>query len=239
MQKKIVGIGGGKIKGWNFDTKDENQDLYETETIDKEIVKLSNKSNPKLLFIGTASKENPIYYQAIKHIYENLGCRVDVLEVLNRNNDIDKIRKTVLSSDIIYIGGGNTRFMLNEWKKIQLDKVLLEAYKQGVVMAGFSAGCYCWFKYNYELIEGLDIIKAINSVHYNEKSEEKIKEFYEVIKGENMTGIALENGIAIECIDDKYRIIKSIENAKAYRVRYINDEFITEELKENVEFSLN
>lgn len=238
MQKKIIGIGGGKVKSWNFDTKDENQDLYETEMIDKEIVKLSKKNNPKLLFVGTASRENPIYYQAIKKIYENLGCRVDVLEILNKNNDIDKIRKIVLSSDIIYIGGGNTKFMLNEWRNIQLDKVLLEAYSQGIVIAGFSAGCYCWFKYNYELIEGLGIIKAINCVHYNEKSEEKRKEFYEVIKEKNMIGIALENGTAIECIDDKYKIIKSIKSAKAYKIRYVNNEFMTEELKENVEFRL-
>lgn len=237
MIKKIVGIGGGQIKGWSFETKDEKQQLYETEKIDKEIVKIAGKNNPKLLFIGTASKENPIYYQAIKNIYEKLQCEVHVLEILNKKNDIEKIREEILSSDIIYIGGGNTRFMLNEWKKNQIDTILIEAYNKGIVMAGFSAGCYCWFKYNYELIEGLDIIQAINCVHYNEKSEEKIKEFYTTIKNKNMIGIALENGTAIECIDNQYKIIKSINNANAYKVTYVNNKLITEELKGNIVYT--
>ena len=38
---KIVLIGGGQIPNWNFETKDENQTKYETEKIDKEIVKMS------------------------------------------------------------------------------------------------------------------------------------------------------------------------------------------------------
>ena len=71
MDKKLVTIGGGLIKGYNFETKDDKQLFYQTESIDKEIVKLSNKKNPKLLFIGTASKENILYYKAIKNIYEN------------------------------------------------------------------------------------------------------------------------------------------------------------------------
>ena len=36
MAKNLVLIGGGEIKGWNFQTKDENQDLYQTE---KECIK--------------------------------------------------------------------------------------------------------------------------------------------------------------------------------------------------------
>ena len=44
--KKLVLIGGGEIgKG---------QTSYETENIDKEIVKMSEKENPNLLFIGLA-----------------------------------------------------------------------------------------------------------------------------------------------------------------------------------------
>ena len=51
MSKNLVLIGGGEIKGWNFKTKDSNQNLYQTEKIDKTIVSLSNKENPKLLLL--------------------------------------------------------------------------------------------------------------------------------------------------------------------------------------------
>lgn len=236
--KKIIAIGGGEIEGWSFKTKDDKQKLYQTESIDKEVVRLSQKSNPKLLFIGTASRENPIYFTAIKNIYEKLGCIVEPLIILEENVNIEAIKQKVLSSDIIYIGGGNTKFMLNEWKKVHLNDILLEAYNKGIVMSGFSAGCYCWFKYNYELIEGLDIIQAISCVHYNEKDETKRKEFYDTIKNNNMVGIALDNGTAIEYIDNKFKIIKSIKGANVYKITYINDRYITEKLKEEIEYKL-
>lgn len=230
MLKKLVTIGGGRIKGWNFDTKNSDQEIYETENIDKEIVKLSEKENPKLLFIGTASKENPIYFNAIKNIYEDLGCVAECLEIIS-NNDLGKIREKVLSSDIIYIGGGNTRFMLQEWERVGLKEILLEAYNKGIVMSGFSAGTYCWFKYNYELIEGFNLINAIVCVHYDEKSEEKKKQFFEVIKNNNMIGIALDNGTALEIINNRFKVIKSIENANAYIIKYVNGDIKIETIE--------
>lgn len=238
MLKKLVTIGGGKIKGWNFDTKDSNQEIYETENIDKEIVKLSEKEKPKLLFIGTASRENPIYFNAIKSIYEKLGCIVECLEIIN-NNEINKIKEKVLSADIIYIGGGNTRFMLQEWERVGLKEILLEAYNKGIVMSGFSAGTYCWFKYNYELIKGFDLINAIVCVHYDEKSEEKKKQFFEVIKNNNMIGIALDNGTALKIIDNKFKVIKSIENANAYIIKFANGEIEIKKIEEEKDYYIN
>ena len=53
MNQKIVAIGGGDFK------------TYKTLSIDKEIVKLSGKTNPKLLFIPTASSDSLAYINAI------------------------------------------------------------------------------------------------------------------------------------------------------------------------------
>ena len=233
MAKNLVLIGGGEIKGWNFQTKDENQDLYQTENIDKNIVKLTNKANPKLLFIGTASRENEHYFNAIKNIYSNLGCTTYFLKM----TDTDKVNK-ILNADIIYIGGGNTRFMLSEWNKVNLKQTLIEAYNKGTVISGFSAGTYCWFKYNYEMIKGFGVIDAIICVHYEDKSEEKINEFYANIEKTNLPGLALDNGVAIRYTEDYFEIIKSISTAKAYKITYINNEFIKEELFENIKYTL-
>lgn len=233
MSGNLVLIGGGEIKGWNFQTKDSNQDLYQTENIDKAIVKLSNKENPKMLFIGTASRENEYYYEAIKNIYTGLGCKVDSLKMTD--NDI---KTKILSSDIIYIGGGNTRFMLSEWEKINMKETLIEAYNKEIVIAGYSAGTYCWFKYNYEMIEGFGIIGAVICVHYEDKSEEKINEFYSNIKETNLPGLALDNGTAIKYLEDGFEIVKSINGAKAFKITYINNEYIKEELFENNKYIL-
>lgn len=233
MPKNLVLIGGGEIKGWNFQTKDSNQELYQTEKIDKKIVELSNKENPKMLFIGTASHEKEGYYEAIKNIYTKCGCLVDSLKMTDTN-----IKEKILGSDIIYIGGGNTKFMLAEWEKVNLKECLLEAYNKGIVVSGFSAGAYCWFKYNYEMIEGFGLIDAIICVHYEDKSEEKVNEFYNNIKLNKLPGIALDNGVAIKYSEKTFEIIKSIENANAYKITYTDGNFIKQELFENNIYTL-
>lgn len=235
----IIGIGGGEIRDWSFKTKDDNQKLYQTEKIDKEIVRLSNKENPKLLFIGTASRENPYYYKAIKNIYENLNCKVDNLELINKEINIKEIEEKILSSDIIYIGGGNTKFMFEKWKELGIDKIIIEAYNKGILMSGFSAGCYAYFNLNYEMLEGLNIINSIICVHYDEKSDEKKNQFFENIKKTNLLGIALDNGTAIKYNEDKtFEIIKSIENANAYIIRFENNKFEKIKLEENIKYNI-
>lgn len=216
--KKLVAIGGGQIPKWSFETRDNQQEKYETKEIDEEIVRLSNKQNPKLLFIGTASQENPYYFQAINGIYSNLNCYVSELRILNNEVTREEIENKILNTDIIYIGGGNTRYMLEQWKKYKIQNFFNEAYEKGIVMAGYSAGSYCMFEYNYELIQGMNWIEAINCVHYDEKSEKKKQQFKKNIIEKGKIGIALENGTALEVIENRYRIIKSIKTAKAYQI---------------------
>ena len=222
---KLVCIGGGEVPR----IKNGIQLPYETKEIDEEIVRLSEKQNPKLLFIGTASKDSHDYYLVIKKIYEDLGCIVSNLELLKENLDMNEVKNSILNTDIIYVGGGNTEFMLEKWRELGVDKFLVEAYNKGIVCSGLSAGSYCWFKLNYDLLEGLGIINAINCVHYEQKDKEAREKFYNVIKETRLDGIALENCVALEIVDDNMKIIKSNQERNAYKITYKNDE-ITEEI---------
>ena len=223
---KLICIGGGEVPR----IKNGIELPYETKEIDEEIVRISNKTNPKLLFIGTASKDSNNYFLAIKKVFEDLGCVVSNLELLKENLNMEEIKDSILNTDIIYIGGGNTRFMLEKWKELGVDKLLIEAYNKGIVCSGLSAGSYCWFKLNYDLIEGMGIINEVNCVHYEQKDEEARSKFYKVIKDTGIDGIALENCVAIEIIENKIKIIKSNKERNAYRITYKNNEFIEEVL---------
>lgn len=221
---KLVCIGGGEIPR----VKNEIQLPYETREIDEEIVRLSDKQNPRLLFIGTASTNSYGYFLVIKKIFEELGCIVSNLDLLNNTIDMKEVEKQILDTDIIYVGGGNTRFMLDKWREFGVDKLLLKAYEKGIVCSGLSAGSYCWFKYNYDLIEGLGIINAINCVHYDQKDDEAKNKFYNVVKDKGLVGIALDNCVALEIIDDNMKIIKSNKEKNAYKIRYFNNKIIEE-----------
>ena len=219
---KLVCIGGGEIPR----NKNGITLPYETEEIDKEIVKLSEKSNPKLLFIGTASSHSEEYFNVIKDIYTKLGCIVSNLDIINNKFDTETLESIVFDTDIVYVGGGNTRFMLEKWRECGLDKILKQAYEKNIVLSGLSAGSYCWFKYNYDLIEGLGLIDAINCVHYNIKDKESKNKFYNIIKDKNMIGYAIDNCVALRFIDNQVKVIRSDKKMHAYKVEYLNGDII-------------
>ena len=144
---------------------------------------------------------------------------------------MEEVKNSILNTDIIYVGGGNTRFMLEKWRELGVDTLLIEAYNKGIVCSGLSAGSYCWFKTNYDLIDGLGIINAVNCVHYEQKDEQARNKLYDVIKEIGLDGIALENCVALEIIDDKMKIVKSNNDRNAYKIIYKNGKFIEEIMK--------
>ena len=226
---KLMCIGGGEIPR----IKNGIQLPYETREIDEEIVRLSQKQNLKLLFIGTASSNSYDYFLVIKKLFEKLGCSVSNLDLLKENLDMEQVKEDILNTDIIYVGGGNTKFMLEKWRTLGVDNLLLEAYNKGIVCSGLSAGSYCWFKYNYDLLEGIGIVNAVNCVHYEQKDMEVKNKFYNVIKEKGLDGIALENCVALEIIDGEMKIIKSDSSKNAYKIAYDrnNSKFIEKIIK--------
>ena len=52
----------------------------------------------------------------------------------------------LLQQDVIYVGGGNTKSMLALWREWGVDRILRQAWQQGTVLSGVSAGAICWFE---------------------------------------------------------------------------------------------
>jgi len=240
--KKIIAIGGGEIGRVGYPV--------ETAEIDEEIIRLTGKAKPKLLFIPTASSDAPGYVEDVKrHFGGRLGCKVDALLLLREKLGKKTMTEKIMDADIIYVGGGNTLLMMKTWRKYGVDKLLKRAYRKGIVMAGLSAGSICWFrgglsdsvgknkddKINYGKVSGLGFIKALHSPHYDfEKARpEALKRIMQKTFG---VAIALENCAALEVLDDKYRIIISKPTAKAYAVFWKKGEYCKTEIKQVEEF---
>ncbi len=174
MTRKIVAIGGGEFLDG------------ETREIDSRILELVDKPKARMLFIPTASIDSVGYYESISGYFTNtIGfVMVDPLYVIGHDFDLDELRKTVFQYDAIYVGGGNTKLLLNEWRRIGLDIVLKEALYQGIVLSGISAGSICWFTQGNSdseiiagtsdkliKIDGLGFIDAFHCPHYNEPAQ--------------------------------------------------------------------
>jgi len=170
MRKAIVAIGGGDIR------------TRGTAAIDREIIRLSNKSHPKLLFIPTASYDSERYWKHVRQYFGKfLKCKTDALFLMRDRPSRDAIRAKILSADIIYVGGGNTLHMMRLWRRLNVGRCLKSAYKNGTVLTGISAGSICWFdsghsdslafyyprKWKYINVRGLGLVKGIHCPHYN------------------------------------------------------------------------
>src|SRR3989344_4848248 len=115
--------------------------------IDREIIRLTGKKRPRVLFIPTASSDSDGYFETVqKHFGRRLGCKVDALRVINEKLPRAEIERKVMSSDIVYVGGGNTLKMIRAWKSCGLDTILKKAWNKGIVLSGLSAGSICWFR---------------------------------------------------------------------------------------------
>ncbi|WP_338542371.1 Type 1 glutamine amidotransferase-like domain-containing protein [Paenibacillus tundrae] len=214
---RIVAIGGGEMR------------FHETLPIDRYIVEFSNIENPKLLFIPTASNDAQGYIDTVKAVYgEQLGCEVDTLCLVDQDISDEAIKNKILSSNIIYVGGGDNVKMMEIWRANKVDQYLKEAYAHNIVLSGLSAGSICWFLeghsnssietnrdgwWDREQVIGLGLIPANHCPHYNEDGHET---FDDNMLDKEVPGIALENNVAIVIDGDMYKIVKSNTESKAY-----------------------
>ena len=209
ITRKIVAIGGG-----GFTHESDN-------TLDQFFLDQCSKKKIKLGFLATASKDDVKKISLFYKKFENKNLE---LSHFNLTQKIDGFSSWILNKDIIYVGGGNTSFMLDIWRKNSLDKIFKKAYENGIVLAGVSAGAGCWFDWilsdsvgpGLKPLKGISLISGSCTPHSSE--EKRINQFELNIKnGELPPGLAIDDGVAVLFIDGKpSEVYSSRKNHKAY-----------------------
>ncbi len=203
--RKIVAIGGSK-------------DATPLDKINRYIVYLAQSENPRFLFIPTASNDNPSYIQKIHDQFQQFNVVFESLNLCTQQYSREQIRTMINNADIIYVGGGNTKMMMELWKKLHVDTMLLEAYQDGKVCCGLSAGAICWFKWGHSdsnsftaennaawdfiAVNGLGCVDAAICVHYDEPGRNGFDQMINEIGNVNY-GIAVENNNAVVVLDQQ------------------------------------
>ncbi|MBO9541079.1 peptidase E [bacterium] len=212
--KQIYAIGGG-----GFSLEPSNLAL------DKELLALSGKPKPKVCFISTASFDSGDYIDRFYRAFLTLDCEPSHLTVKIPN--VASVRDHVMAQDILYVGGGDVLNLFDQWQKTRFDLVIKEAYEAGIVLAGVSAGAFCWFEAGmtdsapgqFAPIKGLGLLKGSLCVHYDSEPERKMAYQRFMLRGLIDPGLALEDGVALHYVDGELRrAVSSREGAQAYRV---------------------
>ncbi len=108
----------------------------------KEFKKFYGETNGKsAVFIPTAANADgggTIYVKRQRRALEKLGIKTCVLDISVAESN--EITASLLNSDIIYIGGGNTFYLLQELKRSGADMIIKEQIALGKAYIGESAG---------------------------------------------------------------------------------------------------
>jgi peptidase E len=114
------------------------------ERLHRFILSLAREPRPRVCFLPTATGDNP---DAIARFYRaaaRLDCRPSDLPLFHR--EVSDLRAFLLAQDVIWVAGGNTANMLAIWRVHAVDAILREAWEDGIVLWGHSAGMNCWFE---------------------------------------------------------------------------------------------
>ncbi|MCL1891676.1 MAG: Type 1 glutamine amidotransferase-like domain-containing protein [Alphaproteobacteria bacterium] len=227
---KIIAIGGGDIGSRRLKDGVMFQYPVETTAIDKKIIEMSGKKNPRLLFVDTAGGYQwPSYQIAVdEHFGQELGCIISRLPLANEAPTEKEMRKVLDNTDIIYVGGGDTLFMLERWRATGFDKLLKEYGERGIILSGLSAGAVCWFDWadNEDHIDGdfskLEIFSALGFIkgwcfpHWDDKSDTEKQAIITLAKSHGILCYGVDNCAAIVFEDGKMSFVSSKQGAEVH-----------------------
>lgn len=191
--------------------------------LDRYILSLSMKTRPKICFIGTASGDSERYIKNYYKAYNKLSCIPIHLSLFKPSTrDFNSL---LLDQDIVHVGGGNTKNLLCLWKEWGLDLALKNAYKNGTVLSGMSAGMICWFEQGTtDSFGGLDPLKCLGllkgsaSPHFDSEVDRRPK-YVELIKSALLKGgLGLDDGVGALYLNEKLsKCVSSRRTANAYQ----------------------
>mgnify|MGYP004518211621 CR=1 FL=1 len=218
MDKIIVAIGGGEIKNKT------------TLKIDKYVADLAKKHSGEkranALFFGTASHDSMPYFNSFRKTYTSVfDIKAEVALLVYGEMNIEHIEEKIENADCIYVGGGDTVFMIDKWKETGIDKLLLKAYESGKIICGLSAGAICWFQNmytDYEIMrnesgeyamkKGMGVLEGTICPHYNERRQD----FFEtMLKKDIQKAYCIENDCAVVFVNGQPKEVVS-SGGKAY-----------------------
>jgi len=211
MQRHIVGLGGGG------DTEEQTLRLYDF------VLGLTGKPRPKVLYVPTAVMDSS---DGVVGFYERFHGRAERNHLLTFPWPPDDLRGLILSQDAICVSGGNTANMLAIWKAHGIDALLREAWENGIVLWGASAGMICWFEAGVTdsfgpKLSGMDCLGFLAGSacpHYDGEAERRPR-YRDLVDSGFPEGIAADDGVALHYVGaELHEIVTCRPGTSAYRV---------------------
>ena len=224
LEKKIIAIGGG---GFTHQSD---------EGLDDFVINQSANKNKKIGFLATASKDDKTKIDLFYKRFKNKNLE---LSHFNLTSNVVGFSKWIFDKQLIYIGGGNTAYMLELWKNYNLINIFKNAYEKGIILSGVSAGGVCWFDWiltdslgsEYKPLKGINLISGSCTPHSLENN--RMSQYQSEIKKNKLPpGVAIDDGVAVLFVNGVAKEVCSTrENCDAYFVDKNNKISLKEYIK--------
>jgi dipeptidase E len=223
---QIVAFGGG-----GFSIESHNTCL------DDHVLSLTGVARPRVCFLPTASGDADHYIVRFYRAFSAARCEPSHVTLFRRETGIVDPRRHLLEQDLIYVGGGSVVSLLAVWCAHGLDLALRQAWEDGVVLCGGSAGSLCWFAEAVSgfhggegrRVQGLGLLPWSNAVHYGEPGRRA--GYHDCVAGGMRAGYAATDGAALHFLGDELaEVVASRDDAHAYFVAAESEEVIEREL---------
>jgi dipeptidase E len=201
--------------------------------------KSATAREPRILFLPTASGDTTAQIAAFHARFADRHCVAEHLSLFRLHELRRPLREIVLSQDVLYVGGGSMRNLLAIWRAHDLDRLLIDAWRQGIVLAGISAGAMCWFEGGItrssgqpEPLAGLGLLEGSLTVHADGEPERLPVWLAAVRDGSLPGGWSLDDGVGLLFAGTRLqRIVSSRPGAGAQRVDQVAGELVRNRLQ--------
>lgn len=219
----IVALGGG-----GFSMEPGNP------LLDDFVLSLAPQRPARICFVPTASADSAPYLVRFYRAFSGRALATDLTifdttSLPRRPSNTAEIASFIAEQDIIYVGGGITANLLSIWRRHGLDKILRNAWVNGAILCGISAGMICWFQDGLTdsygklapLGDGLGFIAGSACPHYDGEKDRR-SAYHEAIAAGLPGGYAADDGVALHFRGaDLVDVVSSREEASAYRVELV------------------
>jgi dipeptidase E len=181
------------IGGHDFDRTAGNEALCDY------MLGLTVSDHPSVCLLPTASGDPEDQIMRFRRLVGERDCDLSVVSLFRLGAKPMDLAHHLLKQDLIYVGGGSLVNLLAIWRAHGIDAILREAWDEGIVLCGQSAGAMCWFESGVTTSSGLPEIAASLGflagsacVHYG--SEPARRQYYlEAVAGGVPGGFGLDD----------------------------------------------
>jgi dipeptidase E len=209
---QIVGLGGGGR------TDEEQAKLR------RYVLELAGRERPRICFVPTAVGDQS---EGIVRFYEQYAGLGELAHLKFFPYPPAELRAFALAQDVLVVSGGNTANLLAIWRAHGFDRIVREAWQQGVLLTGGSAGMICWYEACVTdsfgprlagLRDGLGFLAGSACPHYDGEPLRRPR-YRELVDGGFPAGIAADDGVALRYEGTELvEVVAARQGARAYRV---------------------